>query len=67
VLECAEIVREVTGTSAGIVFEPLPTDDPTRRRPDITVARRELGWEPTVSLREGVTALAAWYRAERLG
>ncbi len=67
VLECAEIVREITGATAEIVFEPLPTDDPTRRRPDITVARRELGWEPTVDLREGITRLAAWYRTERLG
>ena len=65
VLECAQIVREVTGTTSDVVFAPLPTDDPTRRRPDISLAQRVLGWEPTVPLREGVTRLAAWYRAER--
>ncbi|HEY1827740.1 MAG TPA: UDP-glucuronic acid decarboxylase family protein [Acidimicrobiales bacterium] len=54
VLELAEIVLEVTGSSSGIVYEPLPTDDPTRRRPDITLARTELGWEPTVALRDGI-------------
>ena len=67
VLECAELVREVTGATSEIVFEPLPTDDPTRRRPDITLAQRVLGWEPTVDLRTGITRLADWYRAERPG
>ena len=43
-----------TGSASDIVFEPLPTDDPTRRCPDITLARRELGWEPTIGLREGI-------------
>ncbi|HEY1827732.1 MAG TPA: UDP-glucuronic acid decarboxylase family protein [Acidimicrobiales bacterium] len=54
VLELAEIVLEVTGSSSGIVYEALPTDDPTRRCPDITLARTELGWEPTVALRDGI-------------
>ncbi len=46
----------VTGSSSEIVFEPLPTDDPTRRCPDITLARSALGWEPRVELREGLSS-----------
>ena len=53
-LELAEVVIEITGSSSTIVFEPLPADDPTRRRPDISKAKSLLGWEPTVDLREGL-------------
>jgi len=53
-IQLAELVREMTGTSSDIRFEPLPKDDPVRRRPDITLARQLLGWEPTVPLREGL-------------
>jgi dTDP-glucose 4,6-dehydratase len=56
----AELVLEVTGSSSEIVHEPLPVDDPTQRQPDITCARRELGWEPVVDLREGLTRTAEW-------
>jgi dTDP-glucose 4,6-dehydratase len=54
ILECAREVVEVTGGKVEILFKPLPQDDPTRRRPDITVARNLLGWEPTVKLRDGL-------------
>jgi dTDP-glucose 4,6-dehydratase len=54
-LELARTVIEVTDASSEIVFEALPTDDPKQRRPDITQARDVLGWEPEVSLREGLT------------
>jgi dTDP-glucose 4,6-dehydratase len=53
-LELAEAVVEVTGSQSEIVFEPLPTDDPQVRQPDITLARQLLGWEPRVELREGL-------------
>ena len=53
-LELAETVVEVTGSSSEIVFEALPTDDPQVRQPDISLARAILGWEPTVDLREGL-------------
>jgi dTDP-glucose 4,6-dehydratase len=53
-LELAEAVIEVTGSRSEIVFEALPTDDPKQRRPDITRAKELLGWEPEVSLREGL-------------
>jgi dTDP-glucose 4,6-dehydratase len=63
--ELATLVLDVTGASVPVVHEPLPVDDPTRRRPDITVASRELGWKPEVDLRAGVTELVAWYRTAR--
>jgi dTDP-glucose 4,6-dehydratase len=53
-LELAKTVIEVSGAKSEIIFEPLPTDDPQVRQPDITLAREILGWEPTVSLREGL-------------
>jgi dTDP-glucose 4,6-dehydratase len=53
-LELAKTVIELTGSRSEIVFEALPMDDPQVRRPDITLARELLGWEPTVELREGL-------------
>ena len=55
-----------TGISPGIVHEPLPTDDPRRRRPDIGRARSLLGWEPRISLEEGLRITCAFF-AEELG
>jgi nucleoside-diphosphate-sugar epimerase len=54
ILELAHFVLEVTGSASDIAFEPLPTDDPTRRCPDIALARRELAWEPRIGIREGI-------------
>ncbi|HUM01386.1 MAG TPA: UDP-glucuronic acid decarboxylase family protein [Thermoanaerobaculia bacterium] len=62
VLEFAETIRRATGTSAPIVHRPLPVDDPKQRRPDITKARTELGWEPKVPLTEGLKATIAYFR-----
>ena len=53
-LELAETVKEVTGSSSEIVFEALPVDDPKQRRPNIALARELLGWSPEVALREGL-------------
>jgi dTDP-glucose 4,6-dehydratase len=61
-LELAEIVLEVTGADVDLVFEPLPADDPRQRRPDISLAREVLGWEPEVGLREGLALTHDWYR-----
>jgi dTDP-glucose 4,6-dehydratase len=61
-LELAELVRDVTGAPADLVFEPLPADDPRQRRPDITLAEQVLGWHPTVALREGLVRTHDWYR-----
>ena len=53
-LELAALVLELTGSSSEIVHEPLPVDDPAQRRPDLTLAREYLGWNPTISLRDGL-------------
>jgi nucleoside-diphosphate-sugar epimerase len=64
VAELAKLVVELTGSTSPVVHRPLPQDDPTRRRPDITRARELLGWEPEISLREGLQRTIAWYREE---
>ena len=64
VLEVAQTVIELAASRGGIVFGPLPEDDPARRRPDITRAREALGWEPRVPVREGLEKTIAWF-AER--
>jgi dTDP-glucose 4,6-dehydratase len=64
VLELAHFVLEVTGSSSEITFEPLPEDDPTRRCPDITLARTALGWEPTTGLREGIERTIDYFAAK---
>jgi dTDP-glucose 4,6-dehydratase len=64
VRELAELVVELTGSSSELQFRPLPSDDPKQRRPDISLAREVLGWEPVVPLREGLTRTIAWYREE---
>jgi dTDP-glucose 4,6-dehydratase len=53
-LELAQAVLEVTGSGSEIIYEALPTDDPQVRQPDISLARKVLGWEPAVELREGL-------------
>jgi dTDP-glucose 4,6-dehydratase len=62
ILECAREVLEVTGSKAEIVFKDLPVDDPARRKPDITKAKTLLGWEPKVSLREGLEMSVGYFR-----
>jgi dTDP-glucose 4,6-dehydratase len=62
-LECAQEILSVTGSKSAIVHQPLPKDDPTRRRPDIAKARALLGWEPTVALREGLQKSLAYFQA----
>lgn len=62
-LELARKVIECTGSSSRIAFEPLPVDDPTRRRPDITKAETLLGWRPMVGLAEGLKRAIAYFRS----
>jgi len=62
ILECAKEIRALVGGEEEIVFEPLPQDDPVRRRPDITKARTLLGWEPKVGLREGLGLSLEYFR-----
>lgn len=63
ILECAQEILAVTGSKSRIVFEPLPQDDPTRRRPDITKAQALLGWQPKVELREGLRRSLDYFRS----
>lgn len=63
ILELARLVIEQTGSKSKIVHRPLPQDDPTRRQPDITLARKHLGWEPKVALREGLQKTIDWFRS----
>jgi UDP-glucuronate decarboxylase len=63
ILELAKLVVELTGSRSKIVHKDLPVDDPTRRRPDITLAKTNLGWEPNTSLRHGLEKTIAWFRA----
>jgi dTDP-glucose 4,6-dehydratase len=61
-LEMARRIREVASSRSEIVFRELPPDDPKVRRPDITLAREKLGWEPRVSIEEGLGRTAEWFR-----
>ena len=63
ILECAREILAVTGATTGILFQPLPQDDPTRRRPDITKAKELLGWEPKIKLRHGLEKSLEYFRA----
>lgn len=62
ILECAKVVLEVTDSSSELVFLDLPQDDPVRRRPDIALAQRALGWQPTVGLREGLLRSLTYFQ-----
>lgn len=62
VLEFAKEILRVTGSSAPIQFTPLPVDDPKVRQPDISLARKLLGWEPKVSFDEGIAKTVAYFR-----
>jgi UDP-glucuronate decarboxylase len=63
ILELAKLVLELTGSRSRLVSMPLPTDDPTQRQPDITLARTRLNWEPEVALREGLIKTIEWFRS----
>lgn len=62
-LEAAQVVLELTGSSADVTFKELPVDDPTQRRPDLTLARQLLGWQPRVPFRDGVARTIEWFAA----
>jgi dTDP-glucose 4,6-dehydratase len=62
-LEIAGLIVELTGGRSEIVHHPRPVDDPERRRPDITLARELLGWEPTVAAEQGLAATIEWFAA----
>jgi len=63
ILECAQVVLEVTGSNSEVRFEPLPQDDPRQRRPDISKAKRLLGWEPVIDLHTGLRMSLDYFKA----
>jgi dTDP-glucose 4,6-dehydratase len=63
-LELAEAIQDVVGNHPGIDFKPLPTDDPKVRRPDMTLAKEVLDFEPQVGLREGLERTVDWFRSQ---
>ncbi len=63
VLHLAQTIKKLTDSDSEIVFIPRPTDDPTVRQPDITLARTELGWEPEVDFEEGLERTIGWFRS----
>lgn len=64
--ELAELTIELTGSKSKLVEMPLPADDPTRRRPDISLAKEKLDWEPKVPLKEGLAKTIEWFRSINL-
>ena len=62
ILELAEKIIALTGSSAKIVFRPLPADDPMQRQPDISRAKKHLGWEPEIQLEEGLKRTIAYFK-----
>lgn len=67
ILDLALMIKELTGSSSPIAHHPLPQDDPKQRRPDISLARRLLGWEPKVSLKEGLLRTIKYFQKVRDG
>jgi UDP-glucuronate decarboxylase len=66
--ELADLVVKLSGARSRVVkARPLPEDDPLQRQPDITLARRRLGWEPRIALREGLARTIEWFRSIDLG
>ena len=66
VLELAETVIRMTGSSSRIEFRPLPVDDPKQRQPDISLAKAKLGWEPRINLADGLKPTVDYFRQDRL-
>jgi dTDP-glucose 4,6-dehydratase len=62
ILECAKVVLKVTGSNSPITYKPLPQDDPKQRRPDISKAKRLLGWEPKIDLEAGLKLSMAYFK-----
>jgi dTDP-glucose 4,6-dehydratase len=61
VSQLAQMIIEITGSSSEVIHEPLPVDDPTQRRPDISLARSVLGWEPRIPIREGLARTVSFF------
>ncbi|MBF0531547.1 MAG: SDR family oxidoreductase [Candidatus Omnitrophica bacterium] len=62
ILEFAQLVIKLSGTKSRIAYSPLPVDDPKQRRPDITLAKKHLQWQPKVGLKQGIKETLAWFQ-----
>ena len=62
ILDFAKKIKKLTGAKAKIIFKPLPQDDPMQRRPDITLAKKKLNWEPKISLNEGLRKTVKYFK-----
>jgi len=62
-LQLAELIIELTGSKSKIEYKPLPADDPKQRKPDISKAQKELGWNPVIELREGIETSVPYFKA----
>lgn len=62
ILQLAEMILEIVGGKSKLVYKELPPDDPTRRQPDISLAKKHLDWEPKIPLREGLTKTIEWFK-----
>lgn len=63
ILDFAKLIIEITGTNSKIVHKPLPSDDPVKRRPDITRAQKELGWTPQIDIYEGLEKTIEYFKS----
>jgi len=64
ILELAKLVIKLTNSKSELVFEPLPSDDPTQRRPDISIASKELEWKPNTELEAGLSHTIDFFRSQ---
>ncbi len=64
--EMAEMVLKVTGSKSKLIYKPLPIDDPKVRQPNITRAKKYLGWEPEIGLEEGLKKTVQWFKTQKL-
>ncbi len=65
-LELAQLVLELTGSKSELIYMPLPQDDPRQRKPDITLAKQKLDWEPTIPLRQGLQRVIDYFKEQKL-
>jgi nucleoside-diphosphate-sugar epimerase len=65
VKQAADMIKQMTGSSSGIIYKPLPKDDPARRKPDISKAKKLLGWIPSVKLKEGLEKTIEWFEKSK--
>ena len=65
ILQFAKLVIKISGSRSKIVYKPLPTDDPKKRQPDISLARKILGWAPQVPVEQGLKETIQWFQEIR--